>query len=84
MAVIWHLACQKASRGVINAATQTPNGLATMTALLVSALIAAVAANVALVPFVADCLSSKDSASVPGAGLRVSNENLRAASKIAA
>ncbi|MHB2208053.1 hypothetical protein [Methylobacterium sp. CM6257] len=55
-----------------------------MTALLVSALIAAVAANVALVPFVADCLSSKDSASVPGAGLRVSNENLRAASKIAA
>lgn len=55
-----------------------------MTALLLSALAAAVAANVALVPFVADRLSPKSSAAVNGAGVLVSNENLRAVSKIAA
>jgi hypothetical protein len=55
-----------------------------MTALLLSALVAAVAANVALVPFVADRLSPKSSASVAGAGLLVGNENLQAVSKIAA
>ncbi|MGH1572808.1 hypothetical protein ACRAWG_21715 [Methylobacterium sp. P31] len=55
-----------------------------MTALLVSALVAAVAANVALVPFVADRLSPKSNAPVAGAALLVGNENLRAVSKIAA
>ncbi len=55
-----------------------------MTALLLSALVAAVAANVALVPFVADRLSPKSSAPVSGAGLLVGNENIRAVSKIAA
>jgi hypothetical protein len=55
-----------------------------MTALLLSALVAAVAANVALVPFVADRLSPNNSAPVGGAGLLVSNENLPAVAKIAA
>ena len=55
-----------------------------MTALLLSALVAAVAANIALVPFFADRLSPKSSASVTGAGVRVSNENLQAVAKIAA
>jgi hypothetical protein len=55
-----------------------------MTALLLSALVATVAANVALVPFVADRMSPKSSAPVSGAGLLDSNENLQAVSKIAA
>jgi hypothetical protein len=55
-----------------------------MTALLLSALVAAVAANVALVPFVADRLSPKSNAPVTGAGVLVSNQNLQAVAKIAA
>lgn len=55
-----------------------------MTALIISTLVAAVAANVALVPFVADRLDPKSSAPADGAGLLVSNENLQAVSKIAA
>ena len=55
-----------------------------MTALLLTALVAAVAANAALVPFVADRLSPKSSTSVAAGGLRASNENLLAVSKIAA
>ncbi|MHB2209682.1 hypothetical protein [Methylobacterium sp. CM6257] len=55
-----------------------------MTALLVSALVAAVAANVALVPFVADRLSPESSAPVAGGALLVSNENLQAVTKMAA
>jgi len=55
-----------------------------MTALLLSALVAAVATNVALVPFVADRLSPKSTAPVTGAGVLVSNENLQVVAKIAA
>jgi hypothetical protein len=55
-----------------------------MTTLLASALVAAVAANVALLPFVADRLSSKSSAPMAGAGLVASNENVRAVTKLAA
>ncbi|MGH1587861.1 hypothetical protein ACRBEV_05270 [Methylobacterium phyllosphaerae] len=55
-----------------------------MTALLLSALVAAVAANVALVPFVADRLSPRSNAPAGGAGLLVGNENLQAVAKIAA
>lgn len=55
-----------------------------MTALLLSALVAAVAANVGLVPFVADRLSPKSSAAVADRGLLVSNENLEAVAKMAA
>lgn len=55
-----------------------------MTALLLSALVAAVAVNAALVPFVADRLSPKNNAPVSGGGLLASNENLQAVVKIAA
>ncbi|MGH1570982.1 hypothetical protein ACRAWG_10225 [Methylobacterium sp. P31] len=55
-----------------------------MTALLLSALVAAVAANVALVPFVADRLSPKSSAPVVNGSLLVSNENFQAVTKMAA
>ena len=58
-----------------------------MTTLLLFALIAAFAANVALVPFVAGRLSSKNSAPVPAGGLLASNENIeniQAVAKIAA
>lgn len=55
-----------------------------MTALFLSALVAAVAANVALVPFVADRLSPKSGTPAAAAGLLVSNENLGAVTKIAA
>ncbi|MHC2109225.1 hypothetical protein [Methylobacterium sp. CM6246] len=55
-----------------------------MTALLLSALVAAVAANVALVPFAADRLSSKSSTPVEARGLLASNENRLAVTKIAA
>lgn len=55
-----------------------------MTALLLSALVAAVAANVALVPFVADRMSPKSTAPKTGTGVLVSNENLQAVAKIAA
>jgi small ligand-binding sensory domain FIST len=84
MADIWHLVCQSALFDVINAATQTPHGQPDMTALLLSALVAAVAANVALVPFVADRLSPKSSVTVADRGLLVSNENLEAVAKMAA
>ncbi|MGH1572835.1 hypothetical protein ACRAWG_21850 [Methylobacterium sp. P31] len=55
-----------------------------MTALLVSALVVAAAANVALVPFVANRLSPKSVAPVAGAGLVASNENVQAVTKLAA
>ena len=56
-----------------------------MIALALSALVAAVAANVVLVPFVADRLSPKSSAPVAaGGGFVASNENLVAVAKIAA
>ena len=56
-----------------------------MTALLLSALVTAVAANVALVPFVADRMSQKSGAPVgTGTGLLASNENIAAVAKIAA
>ena len=46
-----------------------------MTALLLAAFVAAAAANVALVPLAADCLSSKSNAPVSGSPLFASNEN---------
>lgn len=56
-----------------------------MIALALTALVAAVAANVALVPFVAERLSPKSSAlSAAGSGLLASNENYAAVAKIAA
>ena len=55
-----------------------------MTALLFSALVAAVATNVALVPFVAARLSLKSSVPVVNGGLLASNENLQAITKMAA
>lgn len=55
-----------------------------MTALLLSALVAAVAANVALVPFVADRLSNTSSAPIADVGLVAGNENIPAVSKLAA
>jgi hypothetical protein len=55
-----------------------------MTTLLLSALVSAVAANVALVPFVADRLSPKNTAPVDGVGVLVSNQNIQAVAKIAA
>lgn len=55
-----------------------------MTALLLSALAAAVAANVALVPFVADRMSPKSSASLADVGLIAGNENFPAVTKLAA
>jgi hypothetical protein len=55
-----------------------------MIALLLSALVAAVATNVALVPFVASRLSPKSSVPVAGVGLVASNENFEAVAKIAA
>jgi hypothetical protein len=61
------------------------HGLSAMIALAVTALAAAVAANVALVPFVADRLSAKSSAPVAaGSTLLASNENYAAVAKIAA
>jgi small ligand-binding sensory domain FIST len=84
MADIWHLVCQSALFDVINGATQTPHGQLDMTALLLSALVAAVAANVALVPFVADRLSPKSSTAVVNGGLLASNENFQAITKMAA
>lgn len=68
----------------IDAAPQPPNGLPTMTAQLLSALVAAVAANVALVPFVADRLSHKSSAPLADVGLVAGNENIPAVTKLAA
>lgn len=55
-----------------------------MTALLLTALVVAVAANVALVPFVADRLSPKNSALVSGGSLLASNENRQVMRKMAA
>jgi hypothetical protein len=55
-----------------------------MIALALTALVAAVAANIALVPFVADRLSPKSSAPVTTGGLLASNENYAAVAKIAA
>lgn len=55
-----------------------------MIALLLSALVAAVAANVALVPLVADRLSPKSNAPVVASGLLASNENFQAVTKMAA
>ncbi len=56
-----------------------------MIALAVTALAAAVAANVALVPFMADRMSRKSSTPVVvGGGLLASNENVVALAKIAA
>jgi hypothetical protein len=56
-----------------------------MIALALTALFAAVAANAALVPFVADRLSPKSSAPVSaGIGLVAGNENLPAVTKLAA
>ncbi len=60
------------------------HGQPVMTALLLSALVAAVAANVALVPFVADRLSLKSNAPMMGGGILASNENLQAVTKMAA
>jgi uncharacterized paraquat-inducible protein A len=60
------------------------HGLSAMIALAVTALVAAVAANVALVPFVADRLSPKNTAPVDGVGVLVSNQNIQAVAKIAA
>jgi hypothetical protein len=61
------------------------HGLSAMIALAVTALVAAVAANVALVPFLADCLSPKSSApAAAGSALLASNENFAAVAKIAA
>jgi len=55
-----------------------------MIALALAALVVAVAANVTLVPFVADRLSAKSSAPVTAGGLLASNENYAAVAKIAA
>ena len=56
-----------------------------MIALALTALVAAAAANVALVSFVAERLSPKNSAPVAGrAGLLASNENYAAVAQIAA
>jgi hypothetical protein len=61
------------------------HGLSAMIALAVTALVAAVAANVALVPFVADRLSPKSTApAAVGSTLLASNENYAAVAKIAA
>jgi len=61
------------------------HGLSAMIALAVAALVAAVAANVALVPFVADRLSPKSSAPAAASStLLASNENYAAVAKIAA
>lgn len=61
------------------------HGLSAMIALAVTALAAAVAANVALVPFVADRLSLKSSApAAAGSTLLASNENYAGVTKIAA
>jgi len=60
------------------------HGLPAMTVLLLSVLVAAVATNVALVPFVADRLSLKSSTKVVNGGLLASNENLQAIRKMAA
>ena len=61
------------------------HGLPAIIAPALTALVAAVAASVALVPFVADRLSPKSSAPVmSGAGLLASNENYAAVAKIAA
>ena len=61
------------------------HGLSAMIALAVTALVAAVAANVALVPFVADRLSPKSSArAAAGSTLLASNENYAAVAKLAA
>jgi len=63
------------------------HGLPAMIALALTALVAAVAANVALVPFVADRMSPKSSAPVSAGGLLASNENIeniQAVAKIAA
>ena len=60
------------------------HGLPTMIALALTALVAAVAANVALVTFVADRMSPKSSTPVAAGGLLASNENLLAVTKIAA
>ena len=55
-----------------------------MITLLLTAAVAAGAANVALVTFVADRLSPKSSVTVADRGLLVSNENLEAVAKMAA
>ena len=55
-----------------------------MIALALAALAVAVAANVALVPLVADRLSAKSSAPVTVDGLLASNENYAAVANIAA
>jgi hypothetical protein len=60
------------------------HGPPAMTALLVSALVAAVAANVALVPFVADRLGAQSNGPVATGALKASNENLQAVTKLAA
>jgi hypothetical protein len=61
------------------------HGLSAMIALAVTTLVAAVAANVALVPFMADRLSPKSSApAAAGSTLLASNENYAAVAKIAA
>jgi hypothetical protein len=61
------------------------HGPPAMIALALTALFAAVAANAALVPFVADRLSPKSSAPVSaGVGLVAGNENLPAVTKLAA
>jgi hypothetical protein len=61
------------------------HGLPAMIALALTALVAAATANVALVSFVAERLSPKNSAPVAGrAGLLASNENYAAVAQIAA
>lgn len=55
-----------------------------MIALALVAFVAAVAANVALVPFVAGRLSPKSDAPLSACGLLASNENYAAVAKIAA
>lgn len=60
------------------------HGLPATTALLISALVAPFAANVALVTFVADRLSPTSSSPVTAGRVLASNENLLAVTKIAA
>ncbi|WP_331291738.1 MULTISPECIES: hypothetical protein [Methylobacterium] len=61
------------------------HGLSAMIALALAALLVAVAANIALVPFVADRLSPKNTApAAAGSTLLASNENYAAVAKIAA
>lgn len=80
---IWYLVYQCKAFAVINAATQTPLGMPSMTALLLASVVAAGAANIALVAFVADRLTPKSNASVvTSGGLAVVNDNTPASATV--